>query len=233
MTPDFALETDRIFAHTLRLLDRIENKETVDYEREQEGLRGLFAQAESRLGSKPGWDLAKYGLVAWIDERLITAAWEGRDWWANNSLEFSFFRTRTAAKAFFDKAKEAKGLNRRDAAEIFYLCAVLGFRGIYHTGDYSLIGDAKLPKDIDAWARTMAVLPHELSHQRPALTDRPREASGAPPRNGKFQFVGVLLLFIFLSTTCCILGYYVYHLSRSSAVSATAYLSRSHATSTP
>lgn len=209
MTPEFAQETDRIFRHTLRLLDRVHQNEAVQHEREQEGLKGLFSQAESRLGQKPEWDLVKYAMVAWIDEMLIGAPWDGRDWWASNPLEFAFFRSRAAAKAFFDKANEAKAGNRRNAREAYYLCVILGFRGLYLTGDDSLIGDANLPKNIEQWVKTMAVQPQELSHHRPTISDRPREAVGAPPREGKFQFVAMLLLFLFLTSVTAAFGFYV------------------------
>ena len=131
MTPKFSEAVDPVFLHVLRLLERIERGETA--------LRQGRATANSRpdhasrgaLGAGPDWQLAKYALVAWIDEVLIEAAWDGGSWWKENALEQEIFSGMKAYHQFYMRAKDATSLPRRDALEVFYVCVVLGFRGLY------------------------------------------------------------------------------------------------------
>ena len=102
---------------------------------------------------REGWELAKYALVAWIDDVLIEAPWPGRDWWENNSLEFAYFNTRDRATQFFKRAKQAAQLTRRDALEVFYVCVILGFRGLYAMPEAAFLADQlDLPPDLESWA---------------------------------------------------------------------------------
>ncbi len=132
MTPKFAKAVDPIFMHMLRLLDRIESAESPDPGEERIQIRALIDQAEAMLGLGSEWELAKYALVSWIDEMLIDAPWESREWWKNNVLEQQIFGTRKRHQQFFIFAQKAAELIGKDALEVFYVCVILGFRGIYH-----------------------------------------------------------------------------------------------------
>ena len=131
MTPRFASAVDPIFLCVLDLLDRISSNQVSSPEDESNRIQNRFREAEAQVGEIHGWELAKYALTSWIDDVLIEAPWEGRDWWENNSLEFAYFKTRDRATEFFIKSKQAAELSRRDFLEVFYVCVVLGFRGMY------------------------------------------------------------------------------------------------------
>ena len=68
MTPEFAAAVDRAFLHVLRLLDRIGRGEHPPAAEERLRIRGWLDQAEAQLGGRDDWKLAKYALVAWIDD---------------------------------------------------------------------------------------------------------------------------------------------------------------------
>ena len=130
----------------------------------------LLDQAEAIVGAGTEWDLAKYAIVSWIDEMLVETPWDGRDWWSNNVLEVELFNTRLCNEQFYVRAQEASTLARRDALEVFYVCVVLGFRGLYRDPNLSMMFSAAhgLPPDLDTWAR-QASLAIRLGQGRPAL----------------------------------------------------------------
>ena len=161
MTPRFAQAVDPIFLQVLGLLDRLSRGESPSPQDERLRIRAIIDQAEATLGSGTEWELAKYAIVAWIDELLIDASWPGQDWWSNNVLEMEYFKSRSRFEKFWVRAQEATTLERRDALEVYYICVVLGFRGLYrdpNASDY-LLRDYGLPPDVDAWARqaTMSI----------------------------------------------------------------------------
>src|SRR5204862_385786 len=100
MTPKFAKAVDPVFMHVLGLLERIARDENLMVNEERVKIRGWLDQAEGQLGHGPDWQLAKYALVAWIDDVLIDAPWDGRNWWKENALEVEVFNTRLRNEQF-------------------------------------------------------------------------------------------------------------------------------------
>lgn len=132
MTPDFARAVDPVFDYVLRSLERIENGQDPDPEYTQGRIVMAIERAEATLGeANDEWQKAKFALVCWIDDLMVNAPWAGRDWWVNNILEFKLFKSNNGAVLFYMQAREATESPRRDAHEVYYLCVILGFRGIY------------------------------------------------------------------------------------------------------
>ena len=208
MSPHFAAAVDPIFLDVLQILDRIGRNDGVVADVERESIRNRFREADAQLGERQGWDLAKYALVAWIDDVLIAAPWDGRDWWENNSLEFAYFKTRERATEFFRRAKDAAELSRRDALEVFYVCTVLGFRGLYGLQDAAFLADQmKLPTELSEWAdRTARSI--QLGQGRPPIGESLRPQTTAERLDGKFRFVGALLPFIVMLAITSVICYY-------------------------
>ena len=186
MTPDFSYAIDPIFTYVIETLDQISHNQGVAAEEVRQRLDNRFREAEAQLGSRKGWELAKYALVAWIDDVMIGAPWGGGEWWENNSMEFSHFNTRDRATEFFKRAEEAGQLSRRDPLEVFYVCVVLGFRGLYGLPEAAFLAEhLGLPPRIDEWAkRTSRSI--ELAQGRPPIAESPSRMDGAPPLEGKF-----------------------------------------------
>jgi type VI secretion system protein ImpK len=211
MNPRFAAAVDPIFEHVLDALERIDRGEDVHAEDERERIRNLFRTADAEVGEKPGWPLAKYALVAWIDDVFIEAPWDGRNWWENNSLEFAYFKTRDRATQFFLKAKESAELSQRDALEVFYLCAVLGFRGFYGLAEAAFLADQlQMPTDLESWAKRTAQS-IQLGQGRPRLSSTARAGIGAPPLEGKFHLVGTTLVTVVLATFTVVVAFFAFY----------------------
>jgi type VI secretion system protein ImpK len=172
MTPKFAQAIDPVMLHVLGLLERIGREEKPVPVDERLRIRALIDQAEALLGASEQWQLGKYALASWIDEMLVDAPWDGRDWWSNNVLEMELFSTRECYDRFYILAKEAGALANRDALEVFYICVVLGFRGLYRDPEFSqsTIQALGLPPDVESWARqaAMAVRLGQARHSPPA-----------------------------------------------------------------
>jgi len=182
MTPNLARAVDPIFIHVLDLLEKIKNDERPSPEEERLRFRALIDQAEAIIGGGSEWELSKYAIVSWIDEMLVDTPWSGQEWWANNVLEVELFNTRLCNEQFFIKAQEAAQLSNRDALEVFYICVVLGFRGLYHDPAIAemLASPHGLPSDVETWAKQTS-MSIRLGQGRPTLPQPAGEIAGAPP----------------------------------------------------
>ena len=210
MTPQFAQAVDRIFLAVLGLLDRIGRNEPLVPSEERIRIRATLDHAESVLGQSPEWQLSRYALVTWIDDVLIEAPWEGRQWWEENAMEVEIFNSRDAFTAFYTKAVEAATLTQKNALEVFYVCVVLGFRGLYRDSSAVVMADQlRLPPDLAAWTKQTA-LAIRLGQGRPPITEAPHPGDGAPPLEGKFALVGATLLCVILAAVTAILGWVLF-----------------------
>lgn len=190
MNPKHSLAVDPFLLHSLDLLDRISSGSDPNPQEERVRLRAFLDQGEAIVGAGKDWQLTRYALVAWIDEMLVEASWSHREWWSNNVLERELFNTRECAERFFVNAKEASGLSQRDALEVYYVCVILGFRGIYSEPTLArMISESLgLPEDLNVWAKQVS-MSIRLGQGRPALKEASREIAGAPPLPSKNRVV--------------------------------------------
>jgi type VI secretion system protein ImpK len=198
MTPAFSDAVDPVFLDVLGLMERIGRDEHPSPKEERLRIRGWLDQAESILGHGPDWQLAKYALVAWIDDMLIDAPWEGRGWWKENALEVEVFNTRLRHEQFYVKAQEASALPRKDALEVFYVCVVLGFRGLY-----------RVPAELETWARS-ASMAIQLGQGRPPIGEVSVAGEGAPPLDGPFLLIWSTLAGVVLAAFTAILAWVLF-----------------------
>ncbi len=207
MTPKFAQAVDPVLLHVLGLLERIGRDERPSPQEERLQIVALLDQAEAIVGVGQEWELAKYGLVSWIDEVLLETPWDGREYWGNNVLEAEIFNTRLCHEQFYTRAQEASTLPRRDALEVFYVCVVLGFRGLYRDSELAamLTQSIGLPENLDSWARQTA-LAIRLGQGRPALAGPRSEVQGAPPLRSQ-----PLVLWSWLTATLLAAGATIYY----------------------
>lgn len=210
MSPKFAAAVDPVYCYVLDLLDRIAAGEQFDPRQVQGQILDRLEHADAAVGASKAWQLARYALVAWIDEVLLDADWSGREWWNNNVLEVELFRTRDCSEVFFLRAEEARGLPDTDALEVFYDCVVLGFRGMYRTGELaeSMSRTDGLSDSLEAWLRRTALALDKKQPQPLSLEGLP---AGAPPRTARRWLVGSAFLLLFLLVVDVLL----YHLRLS------------------
>lgn len=199
MTPEFARAVDPVFLHVIELLDRISSDETLSAPEERGRIRAQLDRAEALAGQSRDWELAKYALVTWIDEVLIEAPWEASAYFKNNKLEFEIFKTADAYVEFYRKAQEASSLRKKDALEVFYVCVILGFRGLYRDPNHAaaLTEELGLPPDLETWAKRTAEA-IQLGKGRPGISHAAISIEGAPPLDGPFVIIWASLVALVL-----------------------------------
>ena len=194
MTPKFAHAVDDVFVYVIDLLSRIERNEQPNHRDERSKVRELLERAEVRVDSREEWKLAKYALVAWIDEALTQAEWNARKEWRAKTLESSYFKTDNASIQFFAKAREAQEFTNKDALEVFYICVMVGFRGIYSgPGGGGTAEQNGLDANLDTWIEKIAAVVRGKP-DRGKITATPQVIDVAAPLEARFQFLGMSLL---------------------------------------
>ena len=160
MTPRFAEAVDPILLHVFSLLERIDQGVAVALAEEKRVLEGLIQQADVRLSDQnQQWEQAKYALASWIDEMLVDAhIWSGGQWWRDNVLEWSLFKTRSCNDWFYVNANKALNAGSDDALQMIYVCVMLGFRGLYRDPRLNrmLIDKHGLAPELLDWSREYA-----------------------------------------------------------------------------
>ncbi len=77
--------------------------------------------------------LAKFALIAFLDETIISSSWSQKDAWLSEPLQLKLFETFNAGEEFFTNLKNLRerSSTNSDVLEIYYLCLTLGFKGQY------------------------------------------------------------------------------------------------------
>lgn len=96
-------------------------------------------QGLDRDGQRAGVDaaniqLARYALVALIDEIVLSSHWALRQAWTEKPLQLEYFNEFTAGQGFYDRLDSLRGAQdpgRMDVLEVYAICLGLGFRGRY------------------------------------------------------------------------------------------------------
>jgi type VI secretion system protein ImpK len=102
------------------------------------------AAAERGEVNRDDYDMARFAVVAWIDETLMNSAWACRDQWKLDLLQRVFYQTTDAGEIFFERLNTV-GLHQREVREVYYLCLAMGFQGRYcRPGDEALLEQLKL-----------------------------------------------------------------------------------------
>ena len=76
---------------------------------------------------------AKFALVAFLDETIISSNWQRKDEWLTEPLQIKLFDTFNAGEEFFTNLHNLRqrASNNKDVLEVYYLCLTLGFKGMY------------------------------------------------------------------------------------------------------
>ncbi len=74
---------------------------------------------------------AKFALIAFLDESIISSAWEQKNEWLTEPLQLKIFNTFNAGEEFFININNLRQrtASNKDVLEIYYVCLILGFKG--------------------------------------------------------------------------------------------------------
>jgi len=157
MNAEFSEALEPLFLRVIDTLGRIERGDAPPPSTVRDKLQEEYDKAASKLGNPPGAELAKKAMAYWIDEMMIAAQWAGQEWWNNNKQETRLFDTNDRYYLFYQDGQEASKLADKSALEVFYLCAVFGFRGLYADPEseaaQSYRESLELPATLADWIR--------------------------------------------------------------------------------
>jgi type VI secretion system protein ImpK len=87
-----------------------------------------------RTGVSPeNIQMAKFAVVAFIDETIISSNWSQKDRWVSKPLQLELYNQYDAGETFFTRleALRQQPQANAEALEVYYLCLTLGFKGKY------------------------------------------------------------------------------------------------------
>ncbi len=208
MTPEFSDVVYPIYFQVLTLLDELAAGD-------QPTLAQVMARSQSWIKSADGraaqsrelaaeFALARYGLVAWIDEVLVDSNWGKSVGWGalNHVLEFVVYGTRNRYWHFYEEAEAAEtALEQKratsDPLETYYVCVAMGFLG----------RGAQDPEFLDAWVKNVDV---KLELYSPAprrpFSQKNLPSTGLTPRRGADLLLTVSLL-VALTAVVTVIAY--------------------------
>ena len=111
-------------------------------------------------GHRNGFLGMRYALACWLDEIFIAdSPW--KDQWNDSKLETTLYGMNERASEFWKQAQLAQAWPTREALEVFYLCAMLGFQGemINNRADMQAWRDSVEPQITQAEGREYAPPP--------------------------------------------------------------------------
>ncbi len=99
---------------------------------------------------------AKFAIVAFIDETILSSDWAGTDEWMKTPIQLELYDQFDAGEVFFDRLEELQEEPEYNAQvlEVYYLCMTLGFKG-----KYQLQQQEKLREMIDSTAEMLTEIP--------------------------------------------------------------------------
>jgi len=190
MSPDFAKVVDPLLVQLMDVGDKARTRTFTELTNE---LTTAIDQVESKLGASLEWEYAKYAIVCWVDAQIINE----KPKWKDEILESYYFKSGIGHAEFFKRAEKAYRDKCFDATEVFYLCFLFGFRGIYLEDEPSLI-PRDLPTSGADWQKQTARRLSGVQYKPPTQWDS--TTSIRANRNeitGMSSLINMGLLFMF------------------------------------
>jgi type VI secretion system protein ImpK len=204
MTDAFAELVMPIFQNVIALQNRLSAGESPTLDDAKRQIKSWIEASEQRAVVNPAlaadFDLAKFGLVAWIDEVLTESDWGKKVDWGSQEhvLEWDLYRSHIRAVKFYERAARAERQQSLDPLETYLLCVCLGFRG----------EKALDPRAFQDWIKRVYERITDASplSSRPFPDDGETPAGNLGPLRGPSLLVTVSILFAITALTT-VLGY--------------------------
>jgi type VI secretion system protein ImpK len=148
-------------------------RETDDYGEPaalRQRIKELFDHAEREAGqlgvATEDVAHAKFALVAFLDETILSSDWVYRDQWLARPLQLELYDRYDAGEVFFDRLQQFldEPMRHAEVLEVYYLCMTLGFKGKYQLHDQArlriLIDDTKRALDQVPGLGALPLAPH-------------------------------------------------------------------------
>jgi type VI protein secretion system component VasF len=200
MSPKYQNVIDPLISSLLEIIERSPRMTISELTVE---LRGELDRANAEMETDKQWKYAAYAIVAWIDSEMIL----NHNRWKDETLESHYFKMGNAYSEFFVRAELAYTKRYFDAFEVFYICFMFGYHGIYQTGDKTVV-PKNLPLTDAEWQKQAAGRISRIRKQKPKETwgDTYPDDWQNLPLDGYRSFTNSLFLFVtVLATSLAIL----------------------------
>lgn len=148
MSPEYENVIDPLITSLLAIVQRADQMTIRDLTVE---LREEFDRANRKMETDQEWKYANYALVAWVDSEIII----NHNRWKDETLESHYFKTGNAYTEFFLRADRAYEKRYYNAFEVYYICFMFGYHGVYQTGDKTVVPKS-LPLTDAEWQKKAA-----------------------------------------------------------------------------
>ncbi len=142
----------------------------------REKIKSLIAEQEKRAKSGDVlWESyleARFAVLSWVDEVILTSTWPNRNQWQH--LMLPYHGTLNAGEEFFERLERLPS-DAREVREVYYLCLRLGFLGQCALDD----GSNQIGKLQHALYRQLSDAPNDIRQSYPRLFP---EAYRKPPQ---------------------------------------------------
>lgn len=189
MSPEYENIIDPLITNLLEIIQRSSRMTIRELTVE---LREEFDRANTAMEVDREWKYATYALVAWVDSEIIL----NHNRWKDETLESHYFKSGNAYTEFFLKAENAYSKRYFNAYEVFYICFMFGYHGIYQTGDRTVVPKS-LPMTDAEWQKQAAGRVSRIRKSMPKETwksTQPEDWQNVP-LNGFSTFVNNLVFF--------------------------------------
>jgi type VI secretion system protein ImpK len=135
-----------LIAYVIYFLKAVDQRDE-PFDKVRTDIQRLLSAAETSAKgtgiSDADFDLARFAVVAWVDEGILNSSWQGKQQWQREPLQRLYYSTAAAGELFYEKLN-GLGLQQHDVREIYYLCLAMGFKGRYcNEGDDFLLDQLK------------------------------------------------------------------------------------------
>ena len=148
MSPEYENVIDPLISSLLAIIQRADQMTIRDLTVE---LHEEFDCANQKMETDREWKYANYALVSWVDSEIII----NHNRWKDETLEAHYFKTGNAYTDFFLRAERAYEKRYFNAFEVFYICFMFGYHGVYQTGDKTVVPKS-LPMTDSEWQKKAA-----------------------------------------------------------------------------
>lgn len=204
MSPEFENVIDPLLTNLLGIVQRADQLSIRDLTVE---LREEFDRANRKMETDREWKYATYAMVAWVDSEIIIS----HNRWKDETLEAHYFGTGNAYTEFFLRAEKAYEKRYFNAFEVFYICFMFGYHGVYQSGDKTVVPKV-LPLTDAEWQKKAA---SRISRIRKMEKQRKWDATipegwESYPLNGFSTLVNNLLFFAFVVSISLIAAFFLW-----------------------
>jgi type VI secretion system protein ImpK len=148
-----------VFVETELVLSEISQQQKLSYEvvltRLEKQLNTFGTKYRNDDYTDQAFQNAKFAVVGYIDEQLLSSGWDGKEEWKKGSLQNKLFSTLNSGVEFYDRLDALNPLDPmdREVRSVYYTCLCRGFQGKYfmsgHESFLSSIRDTNLNLLVD------------------------------------------------------------------------------------